>query len=171
MALGVGGLVALGAGAAGGWALERSDRGTVTVDDSTGTLSVTVPSAWDRAESGRSWRPPVGGGSFPAVSVGATADWSTAGTGAHGVFAGILSGTTLPDPVPQHPECRKALDPVDATVGGDPSRTVVFTGCPGGVTVERVVQVATNRLLWVQVRSPDRATANAVLDGVRTHGI
>ena len=164
-------LVALGAGGAGGWVLERSDRGTVIVDDATGTISVSVPSAWDRAEADRGWRPPVGSGSFPAVSVGTAADWSTAPAGGHGVFAGILAGTELPDRVPQHPECRQALEPVDATTDGDPSRTAVFTGCPGGVTVERVVQLATNRLLWVQVRSPDRATANAVLDGVQTHGI
>ena len=49
--------------------------------------------------------------------------------------------------------------------------TVVYTGCPGGYTVERVVQVTENRLLWVQVRSGDRATANTVLDGVTTHGL
>jgi hypothetical protein len=170
--LAVAAVVALGAGAAGGWVLERSDRGTVTVDDSTGTVSVTVPSTWDRAEATRGWRPPVGGGSsFPAVSVGSAPGWSTARPGGHGVFAGILAGTELPERVPQHPECRHALEPVDATTDGDPSRTAVFTGCPGGVTVERVVQLAANRLLWVQVRSPDRATANAVLDGVETHGI
>jgi eukaryotic-like serine/threonine-protein kinase len=37
--------------------------------------------------------------------------------------------------------------------------------------VERVVQLASNRLLWVQVRSADRATANVVLDDVDTRGI
>jgi hypothetical protein len=37
--------------------------------------------------------------------------------------------------------------------------------------VERVVQVASNRLLWVQVRSADRATASQVLDSVETHGL
>ena len=49
--------------------------------------------------------------------------------------------------------------------------TVVYSGCPGGFTVERVIQVAGNLLLWVQVRSADRATANAVLDSVDTSGI
>ena len=39
------------------------------------------------------------------------------------------------------------------------------------MTVERVVQVAGNRLLWVQVRSLDRAAANRVLDSVETSGI
>ncbi len=72
--------------------------------------------------------------------------------------------------MPQHPECDAAQDPVDDQSDGDPSTTVVYTDCPGGVTVERVVQLAANRLLWVQVRSADRATANAVLDGVVVHG-
>ena len=30
--------------------------------------------------------------------------------------------------------------------------------------------VATNTLLWVQIRSDDRGTANQVLDDVETHG-
>ena len=68
--------------------------------------------------------------------------------------------------MPQHPECDRAEEPISDEADGDPSVTVVYTGCPGGVTVERVVQVTANRLLWVQVRSADRATANAVLDGV-----
>ena len=36
--------------------------------------------------------------------------------------------------------------------------------------VERVVQLTANRLLWVQVRSDDTATANRVLDDVEAHG-
>ena len=55
---------------------------------------------------------------------------------------------------------------------GDHSMTVFFNGCPGAdVTVERVVQLTSNRLLWVQVRSQDRATANRVLESVTTYGI
>ena len=37
--------------------------------------------------------------------------------------------------------------------------------------VERVVQLTSNRLLWVQVRSDDRATANRVLESVTTYGL
>lgn len=73
--------------------------------------------------------------------------------------------------MPRHPECAEAQEPVEDTVDGNASVTVVYGACPGGVTVERVVQVAENRLLWVQVRSADRATANSVLDAVQTHGI
>jgi hypothetical protein len=58
------------------------------------------------------------------------------------------------------------------TRDGDDYATVTYTGCPGGgVIVERVVHLTQNTLLWVQVRSDDRATANQVLDDVRTHGI
>ena len=47
-----------------------------------------------------------------------------------------------------------------------------FTDCAdGGVTVERVGLVATNRLLWVQVRSPDSGTANRVLDSIELFGM
>ena len=37
--------------------------------------------------------------------------------------------------------------------------------------VERVVRVAANRLLWVQVRAVSRRTAVAVLDSVTTSGL
>jgi hypothetical protein len=55
---------------------------------------------------------------------------------------------------------------------GDDSKTIVYSGCAAGsVTVERVVQVTANTLMWVQIRSRDRSVANQVLDDVRTHGI
>jgi len=73
--------------------------------------------------------------------------------------------------VPQHPECKNAQAPVTDVVDDDESVTVVYTSCPGGVVVERVVLLTENRLLWVQIRSADRATANAVLDDVETSGI
>ena len=52
-------LVALAIGGGGGYAAQRElappDR---TVDDDTGTLWVTVPSDWDRADATEGWRPP-----------------------------------------------------------------------------------------------------------------
>ena len=83
----------------------------------------------------------------------------------------MLPGTRLPTHVPQHPECDHAQPPTDDQGPLGSSVTVVYSGCPGGFTVERVVQVAENLLLWVQVRSADHATANAVLDSVDTSGI
>ena len=165
----VGGL-ALAVGAAGGYAIERGLTRPRTVIDDSGSLSVTVPDDWERAVAANGWRPPNGSGELPALSVGTGRDWATA-EGGEGVFLGILPGDELPTRMPQHHECASAQGPVEDTVDGDPSRTVVYTSCPAGVIVERVVQVATNQLLWVQVRSAERATANAVLDTVETSGL
>ena len=107
---------------------------------------------------------------FPALSVGTSPKWTDVGSTAEGVFLGIMPGTELPPRLPQHPECDTKQTQVQGTFDGHPSRTVLFTDCPGGVTVERVVQLAENRLLWVQVRSATRATANLVLDDVQARG-
>jgi eukaryotic-like serine/threonine-protein kinase len=82
----------------------------------------------------------------------------------------VLPGSKLPRTVPGHPECGPPEDTIDDERDGDRSMTVYFTGCPT-VTIERVVQVAANRLLWVQVRADRRSTAVAVLDSVTTHGL
>jgi hypothetical protein len=61
---------------------------------------------------------------------------------------------------------------VEGGADGDESKTVVYSDCPGGgVTVERTVLVTGNILMWVQVRTDDRAAANRVLDDVETHGL
>ena len=78
----------------------------------------------------------------------------------------------LPETVPQHPECDVTRPTENDRRNGDAYMTVEFTGCAdGGITVERVVQVTANRLLWVQVRAADRGTANDVLDSVETSGL
>lgn len=165
------GVAALAVGAAAGYAVEqRADR-TTTLTDADGSLTVTVPADWERTVAPRGWRPPNDTGEYPALSVGTARDWTTVTSRGQGIFLGILPGTELPTQVPQHPECHRAQSPVDDTSDEGESVTVVYTSCPGGVTVERVVQVAGNRLLWVQVRSADRATANAVLDSVHTSGL
>jgi hypothetical protein len=83
----------------------------------------------------------------------------------------VLPGDELPDQLPQHPECADAGSRVadDGPLGE--SATVVYSGCPDGYVVERVVQVTDDSLLWVQVRSDDRGTANQVLDDVAVHGM
>ena len=55
------------------------------------------------------------------------------------------------------------------STSGEPSVTVVSTGCPG-VIIEQATQVSATKLLWVQVRGDDLSTAQDVLDSVRTHG-
>jgi serine/threonine protein kinase len=167
------GLVALAVGGGGGYAaqrqLEPSDR---TVSDATGTLSVTVPADWDRADADQGWRPPNADSMMPALSVGTAKDWAATGSTGEGIFVALLTSPSLPPRVPQHPECSTTGRPVMDTQDGDDSTTVVDTDCPGGgVTVERVVHVTANTSLWIQIRSDDRATANQVLDDVETHGI
>jgi hypothetical protein len=167
----VAGVVVLAAGAAAGVGLEQRTGRETTLSDAQGNLSVTVPDGWDRAVADDGWTPPNGRADFPALSAGTSRDWTRTDARGQGVFLGILPGTELPSQVPRHPECGSAQQPVDDVVDGSASVTVVYSDCPGGVTVERVVQVAANLLLWVQVRSADRATANRVLDAVETHGM
>ncbi len=135
---------------------------------------MTVPADWDRADATGGWEPPNADGTTSRRSRSAPARTGRPQDGSgEGVFVALLPGTVLPEQVPAAPRVRdrrprRSQDSQD----GDDSRTVVYSDCPGGgVIVERVVQVAANTLLWVQVRSDDRATANQVLDDVETHGI
>ena len=164
-------LLALAAGSGAGYALQQRLGETATYTDDSGSLSVTVPGDWDKAVATAGWMPPNDADEFPVLSLGDADDWRQADSRGQGVFIGILPGTRLPSQVPQHPECGRAQAPVENLADGDASVTVVFTDCPHGVTVERVVRVASNRLMWVQVRSRDRVTANVVLDEIRTHGM
>ena len=135
-------------------------------------LSVTVPTAWDRADARDGWKPPNADGDLPALSVGTSTDWATQEGNGEGVFVALLPGTELPEQLPQHPECEIAGRAIETARTGTTRDTVVYADCPGGgVIAERVVQVTTNTLLWVQIRSDDRAAANQVLDDVHTHGI
>ena len=138
------------AGGVGGYAAWQGLDGTTTLSDSRSTLTVTVPDDWDRATATDGWQPPDADTTYPALSVGSSADWET--DGGEGVFVGVLPGSKLPTTVPGHPECGPPEDTIDDERDGDRSMTVYFTDCPY-VTVERVVQVAANRLLWVQVRA------------------
>jgi hypothetical protein len=159
--------LALLVGAAGGWVLHRGATTDRTVTDASGTISATLPEEWAASVEADGWTPPDQDLDFPALSAGTGADWRRGG---EGVFVGLLGGSDLPRQVPQHTECAEQRPAVADEDEGDPSITVVFDGCPG-VTVERVVHVSADQLLWVQVRSDDRATANQVLDAVELHGM
>ena len=161
-------------GGSAGWALARERPAQRTVEDVDSTLLVSVPDAW-RVVARDGWQPPSESGdpgTYPALSVGTRKGWAAADDAAgQGVFVGLLPGTRLPSEVPQHPRCANAGEPLpDHTAQGDEMVTVFFSGCPG-VVVERVVRITDNRLLWVQVKADSRATANEVLDGVRTSGL
>ena len=161
------GVLALAVGLGAGYWYEQRGEGEESITDASGALSVTIPAGWDRAVSVDGWQPPHQAVTFAALSAGTSSSWAD-DEGGQGVFVGLLPGSDLPSRVPQHPECSDAQEPVTADSGE--SVTVHYTGCPGGVVVERVVQLTDNRLLWVQVRSEDSSTANHVLDAVETHG-
>ncbi|WP_292608131.1 serine/threonine-protein kinase [Nocardioides sp. REDSEA-S30_B4] len=166
----------LGAVAATGAFLVARDLATerlpdlAVVADASGTLEAEVPGEWTAVSGGDGWTAPQDEAGYPALSVGTVRDWTAETSTGHGVFLALMPGSDLPDRMPGHPECDTRQAPYSES-GSQPSRTVVHSGCPGGVTVERVVQVAADRLLWVQVRSLDTATANRVLDSVTTRGI
>ena len=83
------------------------------------------------------------------------------------MFLGILPGEKLPSQVPGHPACQVQRGPYF----DDDAMTVYFSECPGvDTTVERVIQVNQNQLLWVQIRSEDQRVARRVLDSVETFG-
>lgn len=169
----VGAAAVLAGGVVGGYAWEQGRPDPdVTVSDDDGTFSVTVPAAWDAAVATGSWVPPQDDAvEQPALSVGTGPDWNdSAGTG-QGVFVGVLDGNELPEQLPQHPECAETGARDDDVQDGDEVRTVAYAGCPGGLTLERVVQVTAEKLVWIQVRSHDRATANRVLDSVAVYGM
>ena len=166
------GVVALGLGVGAGYLVQQAteETGDPTLTDDTGALSVTVPPAWD-AYADDGWQPPNAESptTFAALSVGETSRWADEDD-THGVFVAILPGDELPEQTPQHPECDGDDGEVRSTVDSRPSTTTYYSSCPGGVTVERVAQIADNRLLWVQVRSADRRTATEVLESVVTQG-
>lgn len=160
-------LVLLVAGALGGYTWWTRGHAEVTRMDDQGALSVTVPRGWDRQVAGSGWTPPDDSAQ-PAISLGDSRRWETSG---QGVFVGLFPASKLPTQLPQHHGCT-AGRPVTGSYRGDPSSTVTYSGCAGAeVLVERVVQVAPDMLLWVQVRGHDSATVEDVLASVRTHGV
>ena len=159
--------VLLVAGAVGGFAVWRHTHADVTVEDAQGVLSVTVPAAWSHAVSRQGWTPADSTIVEPGLSAGDAGRWASEVDG-QGVFAGLLPETKLPTTLPQHEGC-DSVGKAKRSTSGEPSVTVVSTGCPG-VIIEQATQVSATKLLWVQVRGDDLSTAQEVLDSVRTHG-
>jgi hypothetical protein len=159
-------LVLLVAGGVGGFAWWHGRHETRTFTDDKNVLRVTVPASWGKDVSLSGWNPPGSTDGEPAISAGDGRDWRADG---QGVFVGLFPGTKLPRTLPQHPDCGRAESPVVGTFQSDPQVTVTTRGC-GGFVVESVVQLNPNLLLWVQVRSHDRAQARNVLQSVRTQG-
>ena len=89
-------------------------------------------------------------------------------TAGQGVFVGLLPEDKLPTTSSLSTSCRSVGKPITSTCG-DPTVTVISTGCSGAVIIESAVLVSATKLMWVQVRSDDLATAKTVL-GCMTHG-
>ena len=162
-------VLALLAGLAGGYAVRQAMVSQETLTDESGSLEVTVPRDWAAAVSTAAWVPPKQSTPYSALSAGTAAGWTSAGSRQEGVFLGVFGGEEMPEKLPGHAECAEAQEVVRDVVDEGATLTQVHTGCPG-VIVERVVQVATNRFLWVQVRAHSTATANHVLDAVGVSG-
>lgn len=170
------GAAALVLGAVGGYALEQWSTTDTVLKDAKGLISVTVPESWATSVDTGGWRPPGSSSPAPGISAGTREEWNGDDEPGHGVFLGLMNGQDLPSRMPRHPECAEAGNPQIDDVDGDQAMTVLFTGCSlagrdDGVTVERVVQTAANRLLWVQVRAASRPAANEVLASVAVTGV
>ena len=88
----------------------RPDRATVT--DDTGTLSVTVPADWDRADATGGWEPPnADGGQFPALSVGTAEDWTEHATGPRVSSSGCCRARSCPSSCPSIPSAAPQAGP------------------------------------------------------------
>lgn len=167
----VAGVAALAVGLGGGWLAGEKLPAQVRVVDESGSLAVTVPRAWDGARSTQAWTPEGSESSYSALSVGAVTNWQTRDRGEPGVFLGVYQGEELPTTLPGHPECEATQEAVPDSSALGSMITAVSTGCPGDtVRVERVIQVADERLLWVQVQSTDRASASEALNSVEAPG-
>jgi hypothetical protein len=182
-ALAVAAMVLATAAGIGGYAYHRSQTAaapaSVQLTDDSGQLTVTVPAGWDAAQSLAGWTPPGQGRScttadpdcFAALSAGTSPTWKSADSTGHGVFVGLLAADKLPTRPPRHPECQTAGPEQEPyNVDGETLQRT-YSGCPGGVVIERVVQVANGMLMWVQVRAATRAEAGTVLDTARPIGL
>lgn len=143
-----------------------------TLRTDSGTLTVTVPEGWTKVVDTDNWTPPDAVLKESAISAGTEAGWNEKDGRGEGVFLGLLRNETLPKAVPGHPECTTPRPPDRGVRDGDPYMFAVFEDCPGGgVTIERIVQVNANRLLWIQVRAADQGTANDVIGSIATDGL
>ena len=162
-------VVALVAGLVGGYAIRQGMVTEETLSDESGSLQVTVPHDWADVVSTTSWVPPREDVHYAALSAGTARGWNADGSQQEGVFLGVFGGDEMPEKLPGHSGCEESQEVVRDVVDDGATLTQVHTGCPG-VIVERVIQVATNRFLWVQVRAHTTATANKVLDAVDVSG-
>ena len=165
-------VLALLTGTGAGWALERTGPSERTVEDVTGAVFVTVPESWTKQVDPEQWVPFEDRPEQASLAAGTRSGWNSEDEPGEGVFVGILPGDKLPSRVPGHPACQVQRGPYFDEKEGDDIMTVFFSGCPGvDFTVERIVRVNQDQLLWIQIRADDSPTARRVLDSVRASGV
>jgi serine/threonine protein kinase len=166
-------VLALAAGTGAGWAAEQASTSDQQLQDARSTISVTVPESWTAQVDPEPWTPPGGTAEQPSIAAGTRAGWNSQETPAPGVFVGILAADKLPSRLPSHPECDgPSRGPIFDDRDGDDYMTTFSYDCQGlEVTVERVIRLNQNQLLWIQIRSDDLGIANRVLDSVSTSGV
>ena len=131
-----------------------------------------MPESWTDQVDPEQWVPFEGQAEQASLAAGTRPGWNSDDEPGEGVFVGVLPGDRLPSRVPGHPECAVQRGPYFDEKDNDDIMTVFFSGCPGvDVTVERVIRVNQNQLLWIQILADDRKTANRVLDSVTTSGL
>lgn len=166
MAWVVAAVVALLAGAGGGFAGQRylAERELVRVGDA--MIGVKVPRAWTENVAASTWQPPTGGASQPALRA------SLSGTpNSEGVFVGMLPGNRLPAALPEHGECRRSGDLDQSRVDDRPAATRSYSSCVGApFALERLIQAAPDKLVWVLVRGDDQDLLDEVASSIVYNG-
>ena len=164
-------VLALLAGTGAGWAIERTATSERTVEDAKGTLAVTVPESWTAQVDPEQWTPFEGRSAQASLAAGTRSGWNSRDDPGEGVFVAILPSDKLPSVAPGHPACGVQRGPFFDKFEDDDMVTAYFSDCPGvDTTVERIIQVNQNQLLWVQIRAADQRVARRVLDSVEAFG-
>jgi len=168
-------LLALIVGGAAGFGVERY---LLPVHDVTATgngFSVEVPHDWAGVVAKSNWRPPGNADDRPALRVSENDNWALPDQFTPGVFVGLIDRNgdarkRFPDP--KQYNCAAPGVIQDSTVGGRPVLEQILEGCGPGATVllQRVVDLGTSDLMFVQVQGPDRDEVTKVADSIVYRG-
>lgn len=150
-------LVALLAGAGGGYLGQRYLADSELVEVGNEAIAVKVPRAWTGNLAASTWQPP-GGSTQPALRASL---YSTPNS--EGVFVGVLPGTKLPSTLPAHTECNQSGELDQSQVGDRPAATKSYSRCSTAPFIlERLIQAAPDKLVWVLIRASDQDVLDEV---------
>lgn len=157
-------------GGAGGYAGQRYLAADQLVSVGSGVVKVKVPRGWASMVSEADWLPPGSAGTQPAVLVTAEGNsWTDMRSSEPGVFAGLMPGSAGPPELAKYEGCSGASEVATEPQGDGLGRwTLVSLDCgrEGAVVLQRVVDTADRKRLWIQVRADDQSRARQVADSV-----